>query len=171
MNKDKLYFAKTHPDATIPSKRGEDAGYDFFACFDKDEMVLRKGKANLVPTGIASAFSSKYYLNLKHERGSTGKYGMAVFAGVVDSGFRGQIWINLIPTDKDVVISKTYEFPVKDGKLKPVELEDKIIYPYTLGIAQGTLEIVPEVNVEEISYEELERIPSLRGKNHLGSTN
>lgn len=169
--KDILYFAKTRSDAIIPSKRDEDAGYDFYACFDEDEMILKKDKANLVPTGIASAFPSKYYLNLKHERGSTGKYGMAVFAGVVDSGFRGEIWINIIPTYKDVIISKVYDFPKKEnGKPKPVELDDVIYYPYELAIAQGTLEIVPDVEVKEISYEELEKIPSIRGKSQMGDS-
>jgi dUTP pyrophosphatase len=168
--KDVLYFAKTHPEAKIPSKRFEDAGYDFYACFDEDEMVLTKHKPNLVPTGIATSMPPKYFLNLKHERGSTAKYGMSVLAGVVDSGFRGQIWINIVPTYKDVVISKTYDFPKVDGKVKPVELEDKIMYPYELAIAQATLELVPNVDVKEISYEKLEKIPSIRGKTQLGES-
>lgn len=171
IRENELIFAKTNDDAIIPSKRYEDAGYDFYPCFEGDEMTLKKGVANLVPTGIASAFSPKYYLNLKHERGSTGKYGMAVFAGVVDSGYRGQIWVNIIPTHKDVVISKTYDFPLKDKwKPQPVELEDKIMYPYVLGIAQGTLEIVPDVKVKEVSYEELSKIPSERGTGQMGSS-
>lgn len=170
MTKDIVYFAKTHPKAIVPSKREEDAGYDFYSCFDEDEFTLYKNEPNLIPTGIASAMSSKYFLNMKHERGSTAKYGMSVVAGVVDSGYRGQIWVNIIPTFKDVVISKTFNFPKKDGKIKPYEAVDKIYYPYDLAIAQGTLEIVPDVKVVEISYEELENIPSVRGKQHLGDS-
>ena len=30
----KLWFAKVRPDGVIPSKRGEDAGYDIFLAFD-----------------------------------------------------------------------------------------------------------------------------------------
>ena len=30
----KLWFAKVRPDGIIPSKRGEDAGYDIFLAFD-----------------------------------------------------------------------------------------------------------------------------------------
>lgn len=170
--KDVLYFAKVNPnsDAKIPSKRSEDAGWDLYCCFEEDYKVLVKNKPNLVPTGIASAMSPKYYLNLKHERGSSAKYGMTVLAGVVDSGFRNQIWINISPTYKDVIISKTYNFPIKDGVQKPVELDDVIMYPYSVAIAQATLEIVPNVEVKEISYSELEKIPSVRGKGELGSS-
>jgi len=168
---DKLFFAKTNENAIVPSKRKEDAGYDFYACFEDDEIRLVKGKANLVPTGIASAFPSDYYLNLKHERGSTGKYGMSILAGVVDSGYRGQVWVNISPTYKDVIISKTFMFPKKDnGTPKPFETEDVIYYPYELGIAQGTLEVVPDVKVEEICYNELKDITSERGESQLGDS-
>ena len=36
-----LYFAKVNPNAIIPSKRLEDAGYDLYACFDEDYMVIQ----------------------------------------------------------------------------------------------------------------------------------
>lgn len=168
--RDIVYFAKVRPSAIIPSKIQENAGYDFYCDFEMDELRLVKGKANMIPTGIASAMSSKYYLNLKHERGSTGKLGMSLLSGVCDSGYRGEIFLNVVPTDKDVVISKTYDFPVKDGKVKSVELEAVIMYPYSLAIAQGTIEFVPNVEIKEITYEELEKIPSERGKGKLGAS-
>lgn len=169
---DKLYFAKTKPNAVIPYKRDEDAGYDIFPCFDEDELYLEKGKPTLVPTGIATAFSDDYFFNTRHERGSTGKLGMSVLSGVVDSGYRGEIFINLVSLYKDIIISKSHPFDKKpNGKLIPTETEDVIIYPYSQAIAQGTLEYVPKLEVEELSYEELEKIPSQRGKNNLGSTN
>ena len=31
-----IYFAKVKPEAKIPSKRDEDAGYDIYACFEED---------------------------------------------------------------------------------------------------------------------------------------
>ena len=36
----KIYFAKTKLDAIVPSKRKEDAGYDFYACFEDDYIKL-----------------------------------------------------------------------------------------------------------------------------------
>jgi dUTP pyrophosphatase len=160
--RDMVLFAKVRPDAKIPSKDRENAGYDFYACFDQDEMILPVGKPTLVPTGIASSMSPKYYLNLKHERGSTGKFGMSVLSGVVDSGYRGEIFINIVPTYKTVVISKAVQ--------EVVETDDEIVYPYNKAIAQGTIEFVPDVIIKEIPYEKLKNIPSKRGTGALGSS-
>lgn len=161
---DTVLVAKVHKnsDAKIPSKRDEDAGYDFYACFKQMEMRLPKHKPTLVPTGIATSLLPKYYLNLKHERGSTGMHGMAVLSGVVDSGFRGEIFINITPLYKDVVISKNVD--------KVIETDNEIIYPYSKGIAQGTFELIPDLAVKEISYEDLKAIPSVRGTGALGDS-
>ena len=45
-----------------------------------------------------------------------------------------------------------------------------IIYPYDKAIAQAILHEVPKVNIEEISYEELLKVPSERGTGKLGSS-
>lgn len=164
------YWAKTNPDAVIPSKRKEDAGYDIYACFDQDELILKRLQPNLVPTGLASAISPEYYWNIKHERGSTGKYAMLLLSGCIDSGYRGEWFVNVCPLYKDVLISKTYDFPVKDGKKKPVELDDKIMYPYELGIAQAVKLPVPTDLDKEVTYDELKTIESDRGTGALGSS-
>ena len=69
IKRDDLYFAKVKPEAIIPSKRDEDAAYDLYACFDEDYMVIAPHTTKLVPTGIATAFSSDYVAIVK-ERGS-----------------------------------------------------------------------------------------------------
>ena len=40
-------FAKTNPNAIIPTKRDEDAGFDLYACFDADMMIIPPHKLNL----------------------------------------------------------------------------------------------------------------------------
>lgn len=163
-----VFFAKVKSTAIIPSKNKEDAGYDFYSNFVDDEILIPKGKPTLVPTGVASAMSPKYYLNLKHERSSTGKYGISVLSGVVDSGYRGEIFVNICPLYKDVIISKIYNFDESKGK--PVEFNTVIYYPYNLAIAQGTIEFVPEVEIREMTYDDLKAISSVRGVDCLGST-
>ena len=55
-------------------------------------------------------------------------------------------------------------------------LEDKeymseiLIYPYEKAIAQAVLLEVPSTEIEEVSYEELQKIPSDRGCGKLGSS-
>ena len=69
--REKLYFAKLRPEAVIPSKRDEDAGYDIYACFDEDYLLLAPLETRRIPPGLMSAFSPEYNLQLQ-ERGSTG---------------------------------------------------------------------------------------------------
>ncbi len=75
-----LYFAKTKDAAIIPSKREEDGAFDIYACFEEAYMMIAPHETKLVPTGLASAFSSDYVAILK-ERGSTGTKGMGQRAG------------------------------------------------------------------------------------------
>ena len=75
-----IYFAKVKPEAIIPSKRVEDVAFDIYACFEEDYMKVEPHETVLVPTGIASAFSSDYVAIIK-ERGSTGSKGIGQRCG------------------------------------------------------------------------------------------
>lgn len=165
-----VYFAKVREDAIIPSKRDEDAGYDIYSCVEAKEVegkmvheiFLPAFKTTLVPTGIAMALPNTHYFNAKHERGSTGKYSISVLAGVVDSGYRGEVFIALTPLHKDVLItSEATETEVG---------EHVILYPYSKAIAQGTIDLVPQVNIVEIPFAQLSKIESERGTTKLGQS-
>ena len=67
--------------------------------------------------------------------------------------------------DKPICIAKYI-----NGEQSP-ENKDAIIYPYTKAIAQALVIPVPKTEVEEISYEELMKIPSERGMGMIGSSN
>ena len=85
-------FAKVRPSAIIPIKRVEDAGYDIYACFDDDFKIIPAHSTMMIPTGIACALPIDYYFQVE-ERGSTGSKGIKKSAGVVDSGYRGEIFV------------------------------------------------------------------------------
>ena len=85
-------FAKVRPDAIIPSKRVEDMGFDIYANFDEDYIMIRSHETKLIPTGIASSCEPKYGFLLR-ERGSTGSKGIALRCGVIDSGYRNEWFI------------------------------------------------------------------------------
>ena len=167
-----LNFAKVKDNARIP-KRGRygDAGYDMWACLEpveKDgkethELLLKKMQSNLVPTGIATSVNSKYYLNVSNERGSTGKLGMLLLSGIVDSNYRGEIFVNIVPLFKDVLIT---------SEVSEVVEEDNLIkYPYSKAICQLIPYKLANISPREITYAELQNIPSERGDNALGSSN
>jgi dUTP pyrophosphatase len=161
-HKDILYFSKKSPTAIIPTKRNEDAGYDIYADVGDENIRLKVGKPTLIPTGLATAFPNKYYMNFKHERGSTGKIGLSVLSGVVDSGYRNEIFICLCATYKDVILTRDVK--------EVVTREDEILYPLSKAICQATLEVVPKVEVREIPYEHLQTFASERGMTHLGQS-
>lgn len=158
-----ILFAKVRDTAIIPSKEDENAGYDIYANFEGDSLVIPPNTIKLVPTGIASSLTDDYALIVK-ERGSTGTKGMAVRAGVVDSGYRGEIFVAINNTsNKDIAI-------VKEGI--NIQLPaDTIVYPYNKAIAQLLLVNVPKSYVKEITFEELQKIPSKRKDTKLGQSN
>lgn len=169
-----IKFAKVHPNAIIPSKRDEDMGFDIYACFDEDYMVINPHETRLIPTGIASACSSDYGF-LVFERGSTGSKGIARRCGVIDSGYRNEWFIGLTnTTENKMFISKLSEQETYDdyyGAWKETYARQSFVYPYSKAIAQALIIPVPKTNVEEISYEELKVIESERGMGALGSSN
>ena len=186
---DLIKFAKVKEDSIIPSKIDENGGYDIYANFEEDYIIVKPLETVLIPNGIASSFSSEYVIILK-ERGSSGVKGMAQRAGVIDSGFRGE-WKTPITnsSNKPLIISKltldelidkygTDDYQ-DDGEVKIFDKDDTIylnkdnptIYPYSKAICQALVLPVPRVGVVEISYEELINIPSERGLGMLGSSN
>lgn len=173
-----VFFARIHPDAVVPTKRDEDAGYDLYACVDERDLPSfdssyegrKKGqwiycKANettLVSTGLAFALPKTHYLNAKHERGSTGKISMSVLAGVIDSGYRGEVFLAITPLHKDVVITSQVD--------KTIEDSERIYYPYSKAIAQATVDLVPNTKLTELTLKELLEIESERGDTKLGQS-
>lgn len=178
----RVKFAKVKEGAVIPSKREEDMGFDIYACFDEDYIVLEPNEVKLIPTGIASACNHEYGFLLR-ERGSTGSKGLALRAGVIDSGFRNMWWVCLSNiTDHDIFITKlsaeeTIEKHYDSKRYGDFDanfweyVRKNVCYPYSKAIAQALVIPVPKVEIEEVSYDELCAIESERGMGALGSSN
>ena len=165
-----ILFAKTKPMAKIPIKRTEDAGYDIFACFDEEYLIIEPHQTVKVPTGIASCFPQEYCMILK-ERGSTGTQGFGQRSGVIDSGYRNE-W--LVPmtnhNTKPLMIIKE-EFRETEEYASTVRGRELIEYSYNKAISQALLIPVPLSRSVEISYEELLEHKSERMLDGFGSTN
>ena len=162
----KIKFAKVREDAKIPSKREEDAGYDIYACFDEDYIVLEPHSCVFVPTGIATAFDNDYVALLR-ERGSTGSKQMALRCGVIDAGFRGEwkVAINNTSQTPIVIAKEGADLSIRHTMIHPV-----IVYPYEKAIAQFILTDAYHAETEEVSYDDLKEIKSERGSGMLGSS-
>lgn len=166
-----VYFAKTKPDAIIPSKRNADAGYDIYPCINKD-IVIQPHTTVLIPSGIASSFSSDYFFFLT-ERGSSGSRGIAQRCGVIDSNYRGE-W--------SIPVTNTNNFPIvipceKNCKWLAYDNENYkrtgnyyMVFPFKRAIAQAVLLPVPKTKIVEIPYDQLKTFHSDRGLGCFGSS-
>ena len=162
-----IWFAKVKEGAVIPSKRGEDAGYDIFLCLDEDYIRLEPHETKMLPTGIASAVDSGYYFQIQ-ERGSTGSKGIAKRSGVIDSGYRGE-WFLPMTNLNDIALY--FAKPeMKDYFETLAERESFIVYYTNKAVCQAVLLPVPKTCVKEVSYDELMEISSERMTGALGSS-
>ena len=165
-----IYFAKTKDDAIIPTREEGSAGYDFYANIESKtisekniyEQLLKKGEVNFISTGVASALSDKFSLNFKNERSSFAKYGATILAGLIDSNYRGEIKIMVLPLVKNILLTSEVE--------NVEEYEDVVFLPINKAVAQATVQEVPHLETIEISPTELKQIPSERGEGGWGSS-
>ena len=109
-----LFFAKTNPNAIIPHKNEENAGYDCYTC-ETETIIIPPLTTRMVDTGIAIACHESYFIKF-FDRGSWGSKGIIVGAGVGDSGYRNSYFVPLINTniDKWVIITNQTEEEVND---------------------------------------------------------
>jgi len=77
------------------------AGYDVFSSQD---ILIAKGKRELVPLGIAVQVPEYYYLRVAPRSGLSVK-GIDIGAGVIDSSYRGEVKVLVINnTDDDFIV-------------------------------------------------------------------
>lgn len=193
MQENTVKFAKVRPTAKIPSKNVEDGGYDVYADFEDDYIIIHPHQTKMIPTGIASAFSDDYVF-VGRERGSTGSKGMAIRSSVIDSGYRGEWFVPITNTNNyPIIICKTHHFDdmpnvdldktlhamleldalkndIDVNYVSKIPTNKIIMYPYEKAICQVLLVPVPKVEVQELDLKSLQSIPSKRGMGALGSS-
>ena len=131
-------------DAILPSQAYEgDAGLDLVAC---EHATLEPGARAVVGTGIAVEIPEGYAGFVQPRSGLAARHGIGVVnsPGLVDSGYRGELRVVLLNTDRETT------FSVEPG----------------MRIAQLVVVPVPAVRLLEV--EELEA--SERGGRGFGST-
>jgi len=131
-------------DAVLPSQAYDgDAGFDLVAC---EHATLQPGARAVVGTGIAVEIPEGYAGFVQPRSGLAARHGIGVVnsPGLVDSGYRGELRVVLLNTDRETT------FSVEPG----------------MRIAQLVVVPVPAVRLLEV--EELEA--SERGGRGFGST-
>ena len=88
LNSDSRYPTKSHV---------TDAGYDLFST---EDVLLKPSQRKVVKTGIKLSIPAGFYGRIAPRSGLAVKSGVDVLAGVIDSGYNGEIGVVLINTDK-----------------------------------------------------------------------
>lgn len=98
-----LRIKRTHPDAIMPSRNtATDAGMDLFSIH---EVIIPPNHRASVPTGLCLEIPEGFYGRIAPRSGLAAKNGIDVLAGVVDSGYRGEIIVILYNTShKDFIM-------------------------------------------------------------------
>ena len=163
-----IKILKVHEDVKLPTKTVENAGFDIYANFEEDYIVIMPHESKLIPTGFKTVIPTTHYAQI-FERGSSGVQNIKFNAGVIDSGFRGEWKVCLYNgNDVPVVIAKnSYDC----SHIKFIYYENFIVYPYEKAIAQFVVLPVPNTTIEEVTEEEFNQYTSERGEGILGSSN
>jgi dUTP pyrophosphatase len=88
------------PNAVVPERAyAGDAGLDLSSC---DRVELAPGERALVPTGLAVAIPEGHAGYVQPRSGLAAKHGISIVntPGLVDSGYRGELLVNLVNTDR-----------------------------------------------------------------------
>jgi deoxyuridine 5'-triphosphate nucleotidohydrolase len=103
-------------DSYGPSYNGESAGLDLYNC--GSDVIIKsihdnENQKTLISTGIRMLVP-KGYVALVQERGSITKSSLKVRAGVIDSGYTGEVFVNLVNLSKeDKIIYEGEKLPVQ----------------------------------------------------------
>jgi dUTP pyrophosphatase len=126
-----LAIRRLRPEANIPDRAYDgDAGLDLTAC---ERVEIAPGARALVGTGLAVAIPAGHAGFVQPRSGLASRHGITILntPGLVDSGYRGELRVILLNTDRD------HTFVVEPG----------------MRIAQ--LVVVPVAEPEPIEVEEL----------------
>ena len=89
-----IKYSQLHPDGKEPFRANEsDAGYDLFST---EYLTMEPFQRKLVSTGINVEIPQGFYGRIAPRSGLACKKGIDVMAGVIDSGYRGEIKVLLI---------------------------------------------------------------------------
>jgi dUTP pyrophosphatase len=156
-----ILWHKFDKSATIPTKRKSDAGYDVYTI--EDNIGIMPHETKLLRTGLGVVTPEGYWFLCK-DRGSTGSIGMHLHCGVVDAGYRGELFISLCnTTDKILYISSDVD--------KVEVTQNTIRYPKSKALMQMILVKLPDVSSTEIDDKEWEKYTNTeRGMGKLGSS-
>ncbi|HHE38264.1 MAG TPA: dUTP diphosphatase [Candidatus Cloacimonetes bacterium] len=105
-----LKIRKLHPSAKLPQKMTEHAaGYDLYSA-NSDDVILKPGKIELIPTGIAISLPPDYEAQIRPRSGLATNHLIGVLnsPGTIDADYRGEIKVILFNFGKKNFVIKPH---------------------------------------------------------------
>ena len=137
-----IQYYKTRDDVITPDRANpSDAGLDLFFCpSDGEGIYLQPGETALFQTGLKFGIPHGYMLEVKNRSGNASKRSLLVGACVVDSGYDGEVFVNLHNVGKKVQlvdpgtkIAQVVLIPVVH--FRPVEIDTDNLYDFPMTIS------------------------------------
>jgi deoxyuridine 5'-triphosphate nucleotidohydrolase len=163
-----VQFKKLEEDSTVPTNAyGNDAGWDLYSNYDYEIPV---GHFVDIRTGIAVAIPEGYYGRIVHRSSSPRKRGLICFEGIIDAGFRGELfacawafpqWVST----EDSGLGHMRRFAPL-GEWSP-EFDNEIA---TVRRGEAVAQLIIQ-KVDPVQFTEVKELPpSLRGERGFGSS-
>lgn len=138
-------------EAKMPTRSNlSDAGWDLYST---EDVVITGGQRRVVKTGVSLQIPDEWVGLIWPRSGLSVKKGIDVLAGVIDSGYRGEIMVCLYNTNMQLKL-----FADDDDPIVTIKKGDRI--------GQILFQRVPDVHLVEVDY----LSDSDRGEKGFGSS-
>jgi dUTP pyrophosphatase len=99
---DKIYIKKLKAEAILPTRANpSDAGADVYFC-SHEPLTIAPGESVLLGTGLQVATPIGYVCEVKNRSGMAYKKSLVVGSCVIDSGYSGEVKVNLHNIGREV---------------------------------------------------------------------
>jgi dUTP pyrophosphatase len=124
----KIYIKKIKPEAKLPVRANpSDAGADIFYCVN-EPITIAPGQSILLGTGLQVATPVGYVCEVKNRSGMAYKNSLVVGSCIIDSGYSGEVKVNLHNIGREVKTIMPYD-KIAQLIFYPINLPDFELLP------------------------------------------
>lgn len=160
--------------ATMPKRaNATDAGYDIYAA---ETVILEPQEKAIIKTDLAINIPKGYVGLLTSRSGVSSKTNLVIEIGKIDSGFHGNMGINIKNDEQVYITTNEQTFDIKGGMVSSFVHDAKIrpfiinnYYKINQGDKLAQLVIVPILTPELVEVKDF-KVKSDRGTHGFGST-
>ena len=132
-----IEYKKVRDGAQVPVRSNpSDAGLDVFACLD-ETVSLAPMQSLIIPTGLKFGIPHGYMLQVMNRSSVAAKRGLVVGAHVIDSGYDGEVFINI--SNQHQVLRDGMKIAqlvmIPDVSFRPYEIGEDALYQKPITIS------------------------------------